>query len=395
MADRAFLITLLCFVLSAAACQRSSDDGETKQTAGNAGQSQAAPEAGQAQIADGAEEVEGERSSVWDAAISPDGALKQIKEMGLPFSEDEFVKKVFKHNEFVVHLYIEAGVNPDARDEEGFTALVTAAYRGLEEIVRQLLERGADVNQQDVTTGHTAVIRAANQGHKRIVRMLLDAGADPNILDAGGFSPLVTPAAVPHKEVIELLLAHGADPNLVDVQGGVPLHQSVINEHKDIARLLLDNGAEVDPATDDGSTALFYASGQGDEDFVYMLLAEGADPMNRLSNGWTLLHIIMPYTVLIYLYLDLGVDIDAQGTEGETATMMSIAGSVGALKVFIERGADLSLKTNDGRTVLRVARDTLVDVEELFAEFEEKEREEQLAKWQEMIRLLEEAGAPE
>jgi len=63
--------------------------------------------------------------------------------------------------------------------------LLQAARNGQENIVRQLLDRGADVNRR-YRYGCTALMGAAEGGHENVVRLLLDRGADINLVNNYG-----------------------------------------------------------------------------------------------------------------------------------------------------------------------------------------------------------------
>jgi len=117
-----------------------------------------------------------------------------------------------------------------------------ASLLGLEEIVRLLLDKGADVNAQGGEYGN-ALQAAASNGHEGIVRLLLDEGADVNA--QGGFygNALQVAAYEGHEGIVRLLLNEGAD---VNAQGGVygnALQAAASRGHEGIVRLLLDKGA--------------------------------------------------------------------------------------------------------------------------------------------------------
>lgn len=75
----------------------------------------------------------------------------------------------------VNHL-LSRGANP-SMDFEGYPALEQAASDGNVEIVRLLLEHGADVNVRNAWTGHTPLMSAKENHHEKVVKLLLDAGA--------------------------------------------------------------------------------------------------------------------------------------------------------------------------------------------------------------------------
>lgn len=75
-----------------------------------------------------------------------------------------------------VEVCIENGADVNARDMDGFTALMWACMRGNFEIVKYLVERGADVNAKN-DAGFTALMMASGQGYFEIVEYLIENGA--------------------------------------------------------------------------------------------------------------------------------------------------------------------------------------------------------------------------
>jgi len=125
----------------------------------------------------------------------------------------------------VVQEYIEAWarwVNEHGRD--GFTPLQLACYFGQEEVALWLLEHGADVdaiaqNAQRIRPLHAA---AAGKGSLDLLRALLERGADPNARQSGGFTALHTAADRGDVEMARLLLEYGADLAVEDDEGRTP-----------------------------------------------------------------------------------------------------------------------------------------------------------------------------
>jgi len=120
----------------------------------------------------------------------------------------------------------------NARTPEGFTPLGLAAFLGGPEVVRVLLERGADANDDaDNQFGVRPVNAAAAAHDHETMRLLLDAGADPDARQQAGFTPLHSAAHTDDVEMARLLLDHGADPTLATDDG------------RDAARIAADDGS--------------------------------------------------------------------------------------------------------------------------------------------------------
>ena len=119
----------------------------------------------------------------------------------------------------MARLVVDRGVDPELRDDRGYTPLMAATLNGKTDIVRYLVQRKVDVAA--VATGDlhqtTALDMAAMQGHAEIARLLIQAGADPN---AGLPRPSALAYAIieKHLETVKVLLAAGASVDWQTVQ---------------------------------------------------------------------------------------------------------------------------------------------------------------------------------
>ena len=119
-------------------------------------------------------------------------------------------------------------------DPDGGSAMLMAAVqRYRPNLVKLLLERGADPNQEG-DYGHLALDFAVNLGQTEVINLLLDHGADVN----GGsrMIPLITAICTAGwTEVVKLLIARGADVNLRGSGSMTPLECALISGHEEIA----------------------------------------------------------------------------------------------------------------------------------------------------------------
>ena len=121
---------------------------------------------------------------------------------------------------------LEAGANPNARDEDASTPLHGAALGSSPEVVRLLLEVRANPNARD-KDGQTPLHRAALGNGPEVVKLLLEADANPDARDDMiGSTPLYWAAKSSFLEAVKLLLEAGADPNARNKLGLTPLQSS-------------------------------------------------------------------------------------------------------------------------------------------------------------------------
>ena len=158
--------------------------------------------------------------------------------------------------------------------------LVEAAARGDTGVVRNLLRRGADVNQAR-GDGMTALHQAAERGDATLAGLLIYAGAEVEAgTRIGGYTPLHVAARGGHAAVVDVLLAAGADAAAVTVNSGVqPLHLAAAAGSTRAVASLIDAGADVDARAGEwAQTPLIFAAAADRAEIIRQLLVASADP---------------------------------------------------------------------------------------------------------------------
>ncbi|MCJ1263555.1 hypothetical protein MMC22_003425 [Lobaria immixta] len=145
----------------------------------------------------------------------------------------------------IIRALIEYGANPNLRDHQcGRTALTAAVEKGRIRAVKPLLE----FNQTDLfckdNDGRGLLHYASKFGHADIVRLLKQKNLDVNLQDHKGFSPLHEAASAENPataQLVELLLDLGADPAISDNNGRTPYACALMYGHSDVANVLKES----------------------------------------------------------------------------------------------------------------------------------------------------------
>ena len=146
---------------------------------------------------------------------------------------------------------------PRARSnvEKTQSSLRNAARKGHNEAVKSLLNEGTDVHTVNVR-GQTPLHLAAMTDNVDVVRMLVDGGADIDVADPGNdIKPLHNAATNGCTNVCEFLLKHGADMDAQTAEGDTALHLAATNKHFDVVSLLLSFHADHGIKNNAGITA--------------------------------------------------------------------------------------------------------------------------------------------
>jgi cell wall assembly regulator SMI1/ankyrin repeat protein len=175
-------------------------------------------------------------------------------------------------------------------DEDGEYPLTNAAGGGHPEVVKILLDAGAEINRAEPESGDTPLMKAAWSvsdrgwpGDVEVVKLLISAGADVHAKDNKARTALHDAVGDRRKanlEVVKALIAAGADVNAVGKVATVLMLASR-NGSPEMVKALIVAGAEVNATTWFG-TALIRAADENRADNVAVLLENGANADFRL-----------------------------------------------------------------------------------------------------------------
>jgi hypothetical protein len=153
-------------------------------------------------------------------------------------------------------------------------SLHIAAFTGHEQEVEYLLEDDPSIVNMADSTSTYPIMWASLNGHREVVRMLLEKGADVNAQGGDHSNALGAACSEGHDKIVQMLLERGAD---VNAKGGDALRAACSGGHGKIVQMLLKQGADIDARGGRYGNALQAARSGGHADIVRTLLKRGAD----------------------------------------------------------------------------------------------------------------------
>ena len=151
------------------------------------------------------------------------------------------------------------GIDVDAKDEFGRTALMLAAECGEKNMVQFLIGKRADVNAKDAES-KTLLIYGVQGENIDVVSIFINKGLDLNAKDEAGHTALMWAVHLLNGPISKLLIEKRADVNARAKDGASALIDAVRLGSFECARILIENGkADVSFEDQEGKTALWYA----------------------------------------------------------------------------------------------------------------------------------------
>jgi ankyrin repeat protein len=258
-----------------------------------------------------------------------------------------------------------------------------AVVRGDIAAVKRAIAHGADVNKVD--GNGTALMLAVREDKSEVVKTLLESGADPELRDgyyAGINTALIEASERARTNILAILIAGGARVDGTNSVSQTALMRGAYKGQIASMEILLNKGANLEAKDYEGRTALFGATEAGQEAAVRLLLSKGAKvnaqdkkgrtPLMLASRGYDL--------AVIRMLLDKGALINVQDNDGQTALLWASYGpfiaqtilgkperssqgyqdrlkpaltkQAAAVSFLLSQGADPNIRANDGRTVV-------------------------------------------
>ena len=215
----------------------------------------------------------------------------------------------------MARILAERGVAVDEGDRKNLSnPLIAAIEFGNTEIVRLLVEHGANVNKS--AAGRTPVYIATKERAPGIVKLLASHGANLNrmcVTSLGVNFPLHAACQMGNMEMLRALLEAKVELNTAKPADGMtPLHQAARDRQLVVVKALAFYGADLDRRTSTGRTAVHFAASLGQVEMVRFLASQGADLDQVATCGTTALLAAAQkgYLEVIQLLAAFGTDLE-------------------------------------------------------------------------------------
>ncbi|KAE8451754.1 hypothetical protein EG329_003211 [Mollisiaceae sp. DMI_Dod_QoI] len=265
------------------------------------------------------------------------------------------VRAVLGNHAEIVRLLLNNGAEVD-QNFQGHTPLHLATASNYSTIAEELLQSGADTTKTVTSNGWTALYIACSSGFLNLTELLLKGKEITSLemLSKSGYTPLLQAASNGNEKIVKLLLEAGSNVKS-KVQERTALHIAAEAGFVSVAKLLIKHGAKLDANDSKSQKPLHLAATYGRHEIIKLLLDSGASFNATTTNGTTALMQAARYndTTSMELLLEKGANTNLSNVDGLTVTHISARhGSCNALELLLSRAVDLEETDSHGYTPL-------------------------------------------
>lgn len=256
----------------------------------------------------------------------------------------------------VVRLLLQNGADVHKETADQGTALYVAAKNGHVDIARLLIERGANINAQTSQEPDSPLSVAAWAGRREMVKLLLGLGADVNSCSEEHGTALILACLSGDEAIAQILYEHGANLSLCCPTGNA-LQGAAYHGHHGIARLLLSWGFDVNQADKNVPPPMFLAAARGHTEVVRVVMDSGVD-IEQTEGGRTALQWAADngHKDVAQFLLSAGAEARQTDPRGLTTLHRAVySGDVDRVTAVMAQGASRLAADVAGRTPLMLA----------------------------------------
>ena len=200
----------------------------------------------------------------------------------------------------MVKKLIDKGANINYRDKlESRTCLIWAIYKKNETLINFFIKNSIELKFNKNIYLNNAIELASRLGHLKIVKYLVEHGANVNTMNREGQTPLNSAARWGNIDIVKYLISKGADVNLK--KSFTALMNAAENAQYAIVKYLVEHGANVNLQDEIGETALIKASSRNFFEIVKYLVEHGANVNIKSDTNRTALNQTNDIRIIRYL----------------------------------------------------------------------------------------------
>jgi ankyrin repeat protein len=283
-------------------------------------------------------------------------------------------------NAAIIEKLLKAGADANETGAQDETPLMTVARTGSIPAAKVLLAHGARIDARESWHGETALMWAAAQRHPDMMKALIEAGADVNAMSTvvkwdrqttaeprekwlppGGFTPMMFAAREGCAECVKVLIEAKADMNQADPDSITPMVNAIINGHYDVGMVLLERGADPNLFDKTGRAALYAAV---DDHTMPASNRPSPDESHNDATSLDLIKSLLAHNASVNMQLKTQAPYrtkvdrgnDTMLTTGTTPMIRAAkAGDAEVMSLLLAKGADAKLATRSGINPLMAA----------------------------------------
>ena len=284
----------------------------------------------------------------------------------------------------------------EIKDNRGLTPLNCVAIKGDIHFLKYLIEKGNAKIDEASPKGCTSLLYSSRGGHPDMIKYLLEKGANSLHQDNSGGTVAHHAVEKGKTEILEILVEYSVDIDIADNAGRTPLFEAIDNNRISAARLLVSNGARVDITDYSGHTPLYCAARDGNDEILKILIDIGkakVDHFGKCSNpkdfdddveydnedekliiegldaSKTPLHVacLLGYKEIVAYLVNQGeANPNIVGENGFNALHFSVVGKQPEITQYLltNSNVDFTVKSNEGKEV----RDLIEDFMPMYLE---------------------------
>ncbi|XP_032372062.1 ankyrin repeat and death domain-containing protein 1B isoform X2 [Etheostoma spectabile] len=251
-------------------------------------------------------------------------------------------------NKEAVQLLLQRRVKVDQKDKYGVAPIHLAAWFGSLEILKSLVQAGAEQKVEN-TEGLNIMHCAAINNHTEIIEYIMNdlQMKELDKDDQSGHRPFALAAEHGCVEMMDMLtVPYNMDTMKPNKRGETPLHLAARNGHLDAVQSLLQSFDTRDEVNMDGETALYQAAENGQEECVLALLEAGCDPNILTTAKCSALHPVAEKgdAALVQLLLDHKAHTDFQNQHLEAPIHLAVKNShIPVIHSLLKAGCNINV----------------------------------------------------